>query len=259
MERLYGLSNQEFADGRATDRHENRLFPEYEILSELLARRAEPADDRSDAANVRPARGRLGSEDEVRPPRDPGGPEVRGALDQTGQRVTRKVVARGVEDQGRRDSMTDRLARAREFAVREQEPVVIPVRLMLEKPTGDPKVPNVVPIPSPYRPEDPVRSLPIWRRRRRQRVESVRHDEVQGRRTGQEEEIQVPSSFQEAAGEGHRSRRMAEALRVDREVAAEFLHRATHCPLPQRPSDETAACRLNDRIRERARAGHRRR
>src|SRR2546426_10510460 len=56
MERLYGLSNQEFADGRARDRHENRLFPEYEILSELLARRAEPADDRSDAANVGPAR-----------------------------------------------------------------------------------------------------------------------------------------------------------------------------------------------------------
>src|SRR3989442_13231218 len=107
MERLYGLSNQEFADGRATDRHENRLFPEYEILSELLARRAEPADDRSDAANVGPARGRLGGEDEVRPPHDPGGPEVRGALDQTGQGAARKDVAGCVEDQGRWNPLTE--------------------------------------------------------------------------------------------------------------------------------------------------------
>src|SRR5207245_9742859 len=100
-------------------RHENRLFPEYEILSELLARRAEPADDRSDAANVGPARGRLGCEDEVRPPHDPGGPEVRGALDQTGQRVARKGRARGDEDHGRWNPMTDRLAGAGGFAAGE--------------------------------------------------------------------------------------------------------------------------------------------
>jgi hypothetical protein len=137
--------------------------------------------------------------------------------------------------------MTDRLARAGEFAVREQEPVVLPVRLVLEKPAGDPKVPSVVPVPSPYRPEDPVRRLPIGRGRHREGVEPVRHDEVQGRRTGEEEEIQVPPSIDEAAGERNGSGRMAQSLGVGREIPAEFLHRATHCPLPERPSDETAA------------------
>ena len=92
------MADQEFADGRPTDGHENRFFPEHKILPELLPRRAERANDRSDAANVRPARGRLGREDEVRSPRDPGGPEVRGAFDQTGQRIARKVVAGRVED-----------------------------------------------------------------------------------------------------------------------------------------------------------------
>src|SRR5256885_678706 len=148
--------------------------------------------------------------------------------------VTRIVFLRNTKS-------SRRLARGGKLAVREEEAIVVPVRLSLQESPSDPQISTVVSIPPPYRAKDPVRRLPIGRGRHRQRVESVRHDEVQGRRTGEEEEIQIPPSIEQTAGERNRSRRVPETLRVDREVAAEFLHRATHCPLPERPSDETAA------------------
>src|SRR5207245_9723026 len=107
----------------------------------------------------------------------PGGPEVRRAFDQTRQRFARYIVASGFKYQGRWNSMTDRLARAREFAIREEEPVVLPVCLVLETPAGAPKVPSVVPVPSPYRPEDPVRRLLIGRGGHREGDERGRHGE----------------------------------------------------------------------------------
>ena len=55
-------------------------------------------------------------------------------------------------------------------------------------------------------------------------------------------------AFQEAASEGHGASRMAKTLGVNREVSAEFLHRATHCPPPQRPSDETSEMPRNQPI-----------
>jgi len=88
VERANGLANQEFTDGRAADGHEDGLLPEHKVLSELLSRSAERADDGSDATDIRPVRGRLRHEDEVGPPRDPGGPEVRRAFDQARQRIS---------------------------------------------------------------------------------------------------------------------------------------------------------------------------
>src|SRR5256712_6203966 len=155
--------------------------------------------------------------------------------------------------------MTKPSAGGRELAARGKERVLSPVGPALEEPTGDPQVWAVVWVPPPHRAEDPVRRPPIGRGRHRERVESVRHDEIQRRRTGEEEQIQVPAAFHEAAGEGHRSGRVAEALGMDREVPTEFLHRATHCPLPQRPSDATSALPGTARFRGPARAAYGRR
>src|SRR5207247_391844 len=59
-----------------------------------------------------------------------------------------------------------------------------------------------------------------------------------------------------ASGGGPRSGRVAEALGMDREVPTEFLHRATHRPLPQRPSDGTSAFPGSDPFRGPARAAY---
>src|SRR2546428_14150394 len=155
--------------------------------------------------------------------------------------------------------MPKRLAGGTLLVAREEERVVTQAGLPLKEPTGDPQVSAVVSVPPPHRAEDPVRRPPIGRGRHRERDESVRHDEIQRRRTGGEEQIQVPAAFPEAAGEGHRSGRVAEALGMDREVPTEVLHPATHRPLPQRPSDATSALPGTARVRGPARAAYARR
>src|SRR5206468_1865839 len=226
MERANGLANQEFTDGRAADGHDDRLLPEHEVLSELLSGCTERADDGSDATDVWPVRRGLRGEDEVRLPRDAGGPEVRGAFDQMRQRIPGKFVPGRIEDQGRWNPMADRLARGRQLAVRKEEAVVVPVGLALQESMGDPQISAVVPVPPPHRVEDSILRLPIGCGRHRERIEAVRNHEIEGRRTREEEQVQVLAAFHDGAREGHRSSRMTESLGVDREVSAEFLHRS---------------------------------
>src|SRR5438552_199209 len=248
MECANHLANQEFTDRGASDGDEDRLLPEHKILSEFLARRTEPSDDGPDATDVRPVWRGVCGEDELGLSRNARGPEVRGAFDETGQRIPGKVVAGGIEDQGRRNPMSDRLARGSQLAVGKQEAVIAPVGLPVQESSGHPEGLTVVPVTPPHWGKDPIRRLPIGRRWHREHIEAVRHDEIQRRRPGEEEQIQIPPAFEEAASEGHGASRMAETLGVNREVSAEFLHRATHCPLPQRPSDETSEMPRNQPI-----------
>src|SRR5436309_847724 len=144
--------------------------------------------------------------------------------------------------------MTDRLARGSQLAVGEQEAVVAPVGLPLQELSSNPQISTIVSVPPPHRRKDSIRRPPIGRRRHRERIEAVRHDEIQRRRPGEEEQIQIPPAFEEAASEGHGASRMTETVGWNREVSAVLLHRATHCPLPQRPSDETSEMPRNQPI-----------
>src|SRR5207237_10028568 len=116
------------------------------------ARRTEPSDDGPDATDVRPVWRGLRGEDELGLSRNARGPEVRGAFDETGQGIPGKVVAGGIEDQGRRNPMSDRLARGSQLAVGEQEAVVAPVGLPVQESSGDATLSDVGWVAPPHRP-----------------------------------------------------------------------------------------------------------
>ena len=156
---------------------------------------------------------------------------------------------RRVEDQRRRDVLTDGLPRGCEFAIRNQEAIVGPVGFSPEETPRDAEVAAVLPIPPPRGSEHAVLRRPIRRRRHREGVESTRDEEIQSRRSREEEQIQVAPSFQETAGEGDRARRMTQSLGMDREVAAQLLHQSAHGPGAERPSDPPGTCPISKRRR----------
>jgi hypothetical protein len=120
--------------------------------------------------------------------------------------------------------MVQSLTDGGDLAVGDEESVEGPIPLPTKEASSHSQVAGIVDVPTPDGLEDPILRGPIGCGRGGEGIEPVRHDKVQGRDPGQEEEVQVLMAGPETPGEGHRPRRVPEPLGVDREVPLDLAH-----------------------------------
>src|SRR5439155_404448 len=85
-----------------------------------------------------------------------GEPKIPVALEQSGGRVLRKVVAQSVEDDRRGNSVAGGLPHGGDFAGGEEESIRLPIALPPQILPSDPQISSIVDVPSPDRQQSTV-------------------------------------------------------------------------------------------------------